>query len=212
MPSGLPQYWMGDVGSSATVLQGEILSIGLDEEILVDWLEKRGILKPAEMAGLQRRTIISLARGLNRDVSDFDQAVVELERAVEIALDVIVRGDQATNTDEFVAKVLREIAEKTKREDFDGGAHAVDEALAELDRRELEQRDTARRARIDLLEAGVRQDALRRDAVARRIEGLVAVQHPAERPPWSPKFREHYKSFSDEGETKRGQLFSRGCR
>src|SRR5690348_6456155 len=131
-----PQYRVGDVGSSATVLQGENLSVGLDEEKLVDWLEKRGLLKPAELAGLQRRTIIRLARGLNRDVSEFDQAVVELERTVEIALDVIAQGEQGTNADEFVAKVLREIAEKTKREDFDGGVRAVDEALAELDRRE----------------------------------------------------------------------------
>jgi hypothetical protein len=57
---------------------------------------------------------------------------------------VIARGERATNTDGFVEKVLLEIAEKTKREDFDGGARAVDDALAELDRREAERRDAAR--------------------------------------------------------------------
>ena len=44
---------------------------------------------------------------------------------------MIARGERATNTDGFVEKVLLEIAEKTKREDFDGGARAVDDALAE---------------------------------------------------------------------------------
>jgi hypothetical protein len=67
------------------VLQGEHLPVGLDEEKLVDVLDSKGLLQPAETVGLQRRVIISLARSLKRDVSVFDQAVVELERAVEAA-------------------------------------------------------------------------------------------------------------------------------
>jgi hypothetical protein len=66
--------------------------------------------------------IIGLARSLKRDVSDFDQAVTELERAVEVALDVIARGERGANVGEFVDRVLSTIAEKAKREDFDGGA------------------------------------------------------------------------------------------
>ena len=67
------------------MLQGEYLPVGLDEEKLVDVLDSKGLLQPAETVGLQRRVIISLARSLKRDVSVFDQAVVELERAVEAA-------------------------------------------------------------------------------------------------------------------------------
>src|SRR5271166_2647933 len=165
----------------------------------------------AETAGLQRRVIVSLARGQKRDVSGFDQAVGELKRAVEVVRDVIARGERGTNADEFVDKVLSEIAEKTKNADFDGSARAVNDALAELDRREAEQRkreaeqrDTARRARVELLEAGVRQDTLRRDAVAvaGRIAALVTVQHPTERPAWLPEFRKHYETFCEEGRDK----------
>ena len=144
MPPGASQYEVGNVGRDAIVQQGENLSIGLDEEKLVNALAAKGLLQTAETVGLQRRVIINLARRLKGDVIDFDQAVVELESAVEVALEVIARGERSTNADEFVAKVLSEIAEKTKREDFDGGARTVDDALAELDRREVKQRDAAR--------------------------------------------------------------------
>jgi hypothetical protein len=88
--------------------------------------------------------------------------------------------------------------------DFDGGTRAVDDALAELDRREAEQSDTARRSRVALLEVGVEQDILRRDAVriARRIEAIVAAEQPTDRPTWAAQFRERRDRFFREGEEK----------
>jgi hypothetical protein len=64
---------------------------GLNEEQLVAVLAARGLLQPAESAGLQRRVIVNLAARLrfSEEPLDFEQAVTELERAVEIALDVI---------------------------------------------------------------------------------------------------------------------------
>src|SRR5262249_31195653 len=60
-----------------------------------------------------------------------------------------------------------------------------------------------------LLEEGVKVDILRRDAggVAKRIEALVAVDHPAERPAWSPEFRNRYDAYYEDGEAK-GTNFS----
>ena len=162
-------------------------------------------LRRAESGGLERETIIKIARRLRPDeMLDFDQAVVELERAVDVALDVIARGERGTNYDTFVDLVLAIVAEKTRFGDFDGGAQAVDEALIDLDRREAEQRDVFRRSRVALLEAGVDQHILRRDApaVARRIEEVVAVEHPDDRPAWSPAFRERYDQFYEEGQSK----------
>ena len=162
-------------------------------------------MRRAESGGLERETITKIARRLRPDeMLDFDQAVVELERAVDVALDVIARGERGTNYDAFVDLVLAKVAEKTRLGDFDGGAQAVDEALIDLDRREAEQRDIFRRSRVALLEAGVDQDILRRDAsaVAQRIEAIVAVEHPNDRPTWSPAFRERYDRFYEEGETK----------
>ncbi len=162
-------------------------------------------MRRAESGGLEWETIIKIARRLRPDeMLDFDQAVIELEKAVDVALDVIARGERGTNYDAFVDLVLAKVAEKTRLADFDGGAQAVDEALIDLDRREAEQRDIFRRSRVALLEAGVDQDILRRDAsaVARRIEGIVTVEHPDDRPAWSPAFRERFDHFYEEGGSK----------
>ena len=151
----------------------------------------RGLLAGAELAGLQRRTIITLAQRLKpAERLDFEQAVTELERAVEVALDVIARGERGTNDDAFVNAVLARVAERVQSDDLDGGAQAIDAALAEIEA-------GYRRSQTTLLEEGVKVDTLRRDAaaVARRIEMLVAVDHPTDRPAWLPEFRERCDAF-----------------
>ena len=168
-------------------------------------LDARGALHQAQEAGLERQAIIKIARRLRpEEALDFDQALVELEKAVEVAFDVIAKGERGTNFDAFVDAVLAQVAEKTRVGEFDSAARSVDEALAELDRREMEQRTAFRRSRVALLEAGVEQDILRRDerAVAHRIEAIVDVDQPDGRPAWSAAFRERYDRFYEEGETK----------
>src|SRR5208282_3680204 len=80
----------------------------------------------------------------------------------------------------------------------------IDHALADIDRREMVRRETAQRERIALLDAGIKQHTLRRDAVAvaEQIERSVAVQHAAERPAWHPEFRARYEEYREDGEAK----------
>jgi tetratricopeptide (TPR) repeat protein len=132
-----------------------------------------------------------------------------LENAVTVALDVIARGERRSNDDDFVNEVLARLAEMTKAGRFDAGAAEVDGALAELDRREEEQRHAFRRQRETLLEAGVEQDILRRDAfaVTRRIEAIVALDAPDGHPAWSPKYDDRIRAFYSEG-TEKGVNFS----
>ena len=100
---------------------------------MVSVLEARGIIQAGETAGLQRRVIITLATRLRPEERlDFDQAVTELERSVEIALDVIQRGQRGADEDDFVNTVLAWVADKTKNHDLDGAAQAFDDALAEV--------------------------------------------------------------------------------
>jgi hypothetical protein len=141
----------------------------------------------AELAGLQRRTIISLAHRLESDVIDFEQAISELERTVEVALDVIARGERGTSDDAIVNAVLSRVADKVRHDDLDRAADTIDEALAEFEAKDL-------RSRVVLLEDRVKVDILRRDAVgaARHIEMIVAADHPADRPAWVPEFRARY--------------------
>jgi hypothetical protein len=195
----------GSVGSVAGDIVGRDKVVGLDEERLVAFLETRGIVQAAETAGLQRRVIITLATRLRPEERlDFDQAVAELERAVETALDVIKRGQQGTDEDDFVNTVLAKVADRTKNDDLDGAAQELDDALAELARQEAEQREAARRKRTLFLEAAVEQHTLRRDAVAvaARIEMLVGLDQPTERPAWLPEFRERFDALYEEGQTK----------
>jgi tetratricopeptide (TPR) repeat protein/pimeloyl-ACP methyl ester carboxylesterase len=171
-------------------------------EQVVALLDKREIEKAAE-AGLERSTILELARPLRPDeIIDLNQAVVELRNAVTIALDVIAKGERPTNQEAFVADVLKRLAETTKSGDFVAGVKAVDDALAELDRRDEEQRQASRRSRETLLEAGVEQELLRRDpvAVARRIEAIAALATADGNPAWAPRYRERWDLFYEEGE------------
>ena len=166
------------------------------------WSEGACLPEP-KLAGLQRRTIITLAQRLKpAERLDFEQAVTELERAVEVALDVIAKGERGTNDDAFVNTVLARVAERVRSDDLDGGAQAIDAALAEIEA-------GYRRSQTTLLEEGLKVDTLRRDAaaVARRIEMLVAVDHPTDRPAWLPEFRARWDAFTADGET-RGINFS----
>jgi tetratricopeptide (TPR) repeat protein len=193
----------GGVASRIDQLPAEIVAQ------LVAILDQRGETARAAEGGLERRTILELARRLKPDeVIDLDQAIKELEYLVGIALDVIAKGERGTNDDTFVNDVLKRLAVTTKAGLFDSGSQAVDQALTELDRREEEQRDNLRRSRETLLEAGVKQDILRRDAlaVAHRIEAIAALDSVNGHPAWSQKYQEWLQMLLAEGE--RGVNFS----
>jgi hypothetical protein len=150
----------GSVGSVAGDIVGG--SKGLDEEKLLDLLAARGVLQSADAAGLQRRTIVMLARRLKPgEALSFEQALIELERAVETAVDVIARGERGSNDDRFVDRVLARVAERVRANDLEGGVRTVDDAIAEEEAR-------GRRSLATLLEEGIKLDTLRRDAPPRR--------------------------------------------
>lgn len=192
--------------TSAIALAHHILRSGILDLLakeLAAQLTESSKARAAE-AGLEQGTIFNLALRIKPEVIGFDQVVKELENAVGIALNVIAQGERGTNQEEFVENVLKRLAEMTKRGDFDAGAKAVDDALAELDRREEEQRQALKRQRESLLEAGVEQDILRRDpvAVARLIEAIAALHCTDGNPAWSPQYRKRWDAFSEEGERK----------
>jgi tetratricopeptide (TPR) repeat protein len=163
------------------------------------------LAKRAEEAGLERETIIALAKKIRPDDSiDFDLAVKELASAVEIALDAIALGQRGTNLDAFVNQVLQQLGELTKSGQFDKGSKVVDDALAELETEKREEDERFRRSQIALLEAGVEQDKLRRDApaVARRLEKIALTGEPGARAAWTKAFRAFYDQYEEEGDRK----------
>lgn len=114
--------------------------------------------------GIPKSTLLQLARRINADVDDRDTALIELTRAVEVARNVQAEGRIGSNLGGFVDEVLRRVAELSAAAENDAAAAAIDAALA---REEAES--TARQTR--LLDAGLEQDTLRRDApsAARRL-------------------------------------------
>jgi tetratricopeptide (TPR) repeat protein len=166
---------------------------------LVAFLEQRGML-----GGLPRETVLEFAREIKPEENfDFDQAVAELKNAVAIAREVIASGQRGSNHDEFVNRVLREVATRTGAGQLDAAASEMERGLAELARRDAEQVEAMPRNRGALLEDALKLDLLRRDvaAAAARVEALVALDAP-QRPAWAPAFKARQDEFFKEGRHK----------
>jgi hypothetical protein len=108
-------------------------------------------------------------------------------QAGRLVLARTVVSQRFRNLDELVTAVLARIAAKTGAGDLEGAAREADRGIAEWEhadaerkRVEQERRDASVRSGIALLEAGLEQDILRRDApaAAQRVEKIVALEHP----------------------------------
>ena len=148
---------------------------------LVAALEANGFISKAESGGLSKATVIALAQRLRPDEAlNLEQAVEEIKRAIDVALEVVGKGARGNDESEFVNAVLAKVADMTKRAEFDGATQEVDAALAQLEEKQREQQNASRRSRAALLLAGLRQDVLARKApsAAGRIEQLIAIEYP----------------------------------
>lgn len=113
---------------------------------------------------------------------------------------MVARDERGTNDETCVDAVLARVVEKTCDDDLDGRASAIGDALAEREA-------GYQRSLVALLEEEVKVDTLRRDpvAVARRIDVIVAVDHPTDRPAWHPEFRARYNEVEADSRTVLGK-------
>jgi tetratricopeptide (TPR) repeat protein len=154
---------------------------------------------------INRDVVIELARRLKpEEALDIGQALAELRAAVDVAADVMKKGKLVSNFDDIVNTVRARIAERTAAGEFDRAAKEVDDALAELDLRETEQRQALQRSRVSLLEAGVEQDILRRDApaVAQRVARIASTEEPDDSTKRFEALRRRQDEFYVEGRDK----------
>jgi tetratricopeptide (TPR) repeat protein len=212
-----PQDLRGHVVAALIRLGKELDAIPTVDEVKLDALptvtaravvaelQRLGVVAKAADAGVGERAVLELARRLkpNEELS-LEQAVKEVSAAVETAIDVISKGERGSNLDDLVNAVLARIAEKTGAGDIEGAAREADRGFAEWERAEDERRDASVRSGIALLEAGLEQDILRRDApaAARRVEKIVALEHPDDTAARFAALRERRSAFHERGRDK----------
>lgn len=168
-------------------------------------LDARGEIARAAEAGIERRTIIALARRLRPDETlDFEQAVVEVTAAVETAVEISKKGASGSNLGDLVDAVLARIAVKTRTGDIEGAAREADQGFMEWERAEVERRATSVRSGIALLEAGLEQDILSRDALnaAGKVAKIVTLEHPDDTTARFAAISEHRQRFYERGDQK----------
>lgn len=137
----------------------------------------------ARASGITDAALIELARRVSADVADLQQAFRELVNAVEIAIRVQQEGRQGSNLGAFVDEVLARVAELAATGAYDEATAAIDAALAREaeEARLLDERQQESRARsLRLLDAGIEQDLLRReaDSAAVRLVRKAEIERP----------------------------------
>ena len=174
-------------------------------QAVVEALHRLGVVAKAADAGVGGQAVLELARRLkpNEELT-LEQAVVEVSAAVETAIDVTKKGARGSNLDDLVDAVRSRIAEKTRAGDFDGAARDADQGFADWECAEAERRDASVRSGIALLEAGLEQDILRRDApaAARRVEKIVGLEHPEDADSRFATLRQRLNTFHVHGRDK----------
>ncbi|MEM7188229.1 MAG: tetratricopeptide repeat protein [Pseudomonadota bacterium] len=144
---------------------------------LVSTLDQRSAAREAEAAGVTRFAVIQLARRITVSVESVDQALIELDRAVGIAIKVQASG-AGTGEDAFVDEVLRRLAALSADGQFDEAAEVADDAFAKWEREEAERQAEAKTRGIRLLQAGIDADLQRYapDAAAAKIIRRVSLE------------------------------------
>jgi len=170
-------------------------------EKLVAALDRCGESAKAAEAGMEREALFELARRVERAAGP-SQALKEAAHAAAIARDVIADADYDMIENTLAVNLLKQLAGMAKRGDLDAGAKAVDAALAVLQQQEEHCCQSLQDVRKAVLEAGLKQDLLRRDfsAAAQRIEAIAALDAKDTAPSWSPAYWRRLNGFMAKGE------------
>lgn len=154
-------------------------------------LQNDAMRELAARRGVGPQVLAALAGRLALDVTQpIGRARDELESAIELAAQLMQGDRDAAPADsaavllhpELTRAALVAAAHATRAGQLDQATLPLDDALAELQRREQEHAEALRRTRRALLQAMMQQHRLRRDAeaVAACIESLVVLDEPVE--------------------------------
>ncbi len=137
-----------------TSAQAQAEKLARIEALLLEAVADGPKIDQAHQSGITDDALIALARRVAADVSTVDQAMVELERSVDLAIHVQSEAAQAGAP----AAVLQ-AADQSAQGAYAAAASTIEEALAEA--------EAAHRTQMEaLLQAGAEQDLLNRDPVS----------------------------------------------
>lgn len=123
----------------------------LPETEIIEKLEHSREWQQATDAGLGPMALMALIQRFAPNVSDYDQARLEFENLVRIALEVKDRGQRESNLDAFITAVNQRIGELTEDGKLDAAAEAAARGLADWDAQERERRQACQQGRESLL-------------------------------------------------------------
>ena len=87
-------------------------------------------LHATKQTTVHQDTIIAMARKIRPNVASREQALIELEAAVDLAAERQARGEAGSNVDEFVDAVLKELNRLTRQGELAQAASEADRAVA----------------------------------------------------------------------------------
>lgn len=129
----------------------------------------------AEERGVTEKALIELARRVADNIPDAAQAIAQLQRAIDEYIGLRDQAARGSNLGDLVDEALRRIAAQNEQGKFDAGADEGARAYAEL----IEQGQTLRAAKLNIIAANIDQHRMRVDAEAIALwicEGLE-VEH-----------------------------------
>ncbi|PZX14192.1 tetratricopeptide repeat protein [Palleronia aestuarii] len=169
----LTQTFLIESARDQSVMLARLEAMNAKVDEILHRLRQSGALQQAEVAGITGFAIQALAKRITPEVADTEQALRELEHAVEIAVRVREEGRHGSNLGDFVDEVLRRSADLAGEGDYDAADDEIEKAL-----RHEAEKSKARKLR--LLERGVDTALLRRDAetAAQRIARQEELELP----------------------------------
>lgn len=128
----------------------------------------------------------------------------EVDRVAVLTAATIRQGEvPAGDLPAIAQNTLKQMAAFLRGGNFDAAVGAVDDGLLALDGASGLTPDQLRAGRVALMESGIGIEQMRRDpfAVAKRVEGLIALDWPSGAA-WAPAYKTRLDAFHDEGVNK----------
>ncbi|HEV2816959.1 MAG TPA: tetratricopeptide repeat protein [Allosphingosinicella sp.] len=149
--------------------------------LLTEILAQRGA--QIEQARIDPQAIVRIARKVSENVADAEQALAEIDVAIDDLLALRADAARGSNFDELVEAALQRIDARAAAGEFDAAAHEAAKAFAEWESREADRRERERATGIRFAEENIRTNRFRRDAraVAEWILRKAAVEDEPER-------------------------------